>query len=196
METKTIHIYKFHELTPLAKKQALKALYDINTYDNSWYEFIFDDSKEIGKILGFDISRIYFSGFCSQGDGASFDAQYCYTPGSYEKLKAYAPKESELHAIASYLEGFQIKYNHKITASIKHSGFYQHSNCTNITLLPDVLPRDFQYISSFFRSFMDWIYKRLNEHYDYLQSEEQIIEAMEANDCLFYGSGKPYYDIQ
>ena len=46
-----------------------------------WYESTFDDAKAIGALMGMDIDGIYFSGFCSQGDGACFEAGLSYRKG-------------------------------------------------------------------------------------------------------------------
>ena len=60
---------KFTELTPEAKAKAMERYNEPQDY---WYETTLEQAKEDGKALGFDIDNIVFSGFCSQGDGASW----------------------------------------------------------------------------------------------------------------------------
>ena len=40
------------------------------------------------------------------------------------------------------------------------------------------------------RAFMQWIYTRLEAEYDYLQSDEVIIESIDANGYEFTANGK------
>lgn len=55
MRTLEIKVYKFNELPEAAKQKALDKLYDINV-DHDWWEFTYDDAKEVDiKINTFDI---------------------------------------------------------------------------------------------------------------------------------------------
>lgn len=47
---------------------------NLTSYQNEWYDFIYDDWKETLENAGFINPEIHFSGFWSQGDGACFDA--------------------------------------------------------------------------------------------------------------------------
>lgn len=62
---------------PTLYKQELEEFQNRNTcYFDS--DFIFDDIKSQCKIFGLEIDKIYYSGFCGQGDGASFEGSYTY----------------------------------------------------------------------------------------------------------------------
>jgi hypothetical protein len=62
MKTKTITLYNFDELTPEAQEKAIQNLWDINV-DYSWWEFTYDDAKEIGlNITGFDLDHQKITG--------------------------------------------------------------------------------------------------------------------------------------
>jgi hypothetical protein len=63
---------KFTELTPNAKAYAMARYNESQDY---WYETTIEQAKEDGKALGFEIDNIVFSGFHSQGDGASWTGQ-------------------------------------------------------------------------------------------------------------------------
>jgi len=69
---------QFTELTPEAKAKAMERYNESQDY---WYETTLEQAKEDGKALGFDIDNIVFSGFCSQGDGASWTG--CVDLGTY-----------------------------------------------------------------------------------------------------------------
>jgi len=64
--------YSFEELSDEAKEKALDAMRDINTDRSGWDEPITTDfENEMGE-FGLDNVKISYSGFYSQGDGASF----------------------------------------------------------------------------------------------------------------------------
>jgi hypothetical protein len=60
----------YEDLSPKAKEKAL--MWFSSTLDYEWWEGTYDSAKEDAKAKGFDIEDIRFSGFWSQGDGASW----------------------------------------------------------------------------------------------------------------------------
>lgn len=70
-EIKEITVYRFEELEGKAKEKAQQWLVDAAT-GHDWYESVYDLAKEDGAKRGFEIEDIRFSGFWSQGDGASW----------------------------------------------------------------------------------------------------------------------------
>ena len=60
---------EFEDLDQRAKDNAIH-LYGEPPDD--WYECVYEQLKEEGRAKGFVIDEIQFSGFCSQGDGASW----------------------------------------------------------------------------------------------------------------------------
>lgn len=192
-ETTTKTYYQFNELSDEAKQKALECLNDLNV-DHDWWDFVYDDAKEIGKLLGIDIEDIYFSGFWSQGDGAQFVGSYCYERESVKKVRAYAPKDAELHEIAQGLYEVQRRHFYKLQARVDHYGHYHHEMSTDIDVLYGdvVLPSNdgvTEDVTDCLRDFMRWIYRRLKEEYYYLTSEEAIIESIEANEYEFDEQG-------
>jgi hypothetical protein len=85
--------YTFDELPPEAKEKALDKQRDINVDSDSWYEPIIDgfieDMEEFG--INIDIEDVQFTGFYSQGDGASFT---CNNIDSDVFLRAIGVKDS------------------------------------------------------------------------------------------------------
>lgn len=194
--TKSVTAFKFNELSEKAKDKVLERFYNINVDDNYWYEGVIEDSKTIGKIIGIDITNIFFSGFSSQGDGACFEGEYRYKKGCLKAIMDYAPKDEKLHSIVENLCKLQSQYFYKLGAKVKHKGHYSHAFCTDISLLE--MDKDGYYeetgriigaMSEYLRDFMQWIYKQLNEQYDYMTSKEAIIETIESNDYDFTEEG-------
>lgn len=187
-------VYQYSELSEEAKEKA-RNWYKEGATDYDWHEFIFDDEKEAGKILGINIDKIYFSGFSCQGDGACFEGSYGYAKQAVKNIKGYAPQDTELHSIAKELQDIQRKQFYKLYATCKHRGHYYHSDCMSV----DVENYDDPYkdigsaedeIRDVLRSFADWIYNQLETEYNCLMSDEQIEEAIKANGYEFDESGK------
>lgn len=197
-DTVTTDVYKFEELTDEAKQNALEELHDINT-DYDWWNFVYEDTKEAGKLIGIDIDTIYFSGFSSQGDGACFEGSYAYKKGSVKAIKEFNPNDEELHSIVESLCNIQKSAFYSLTAKVKQRGRYMHENCTDIDVY-DSRTDEGVYdefgtageLTKALRAFMTWIYKRLEFTYDDLQSEEAIISTIEANEYEFTKDGKLY----
>lgn len=194
MQTVITDTYSFGELSEEAKAHALDIMYDINTNYDWWYA-VYEDVKEIGKILGINITDIYFSGFSSQGDGACFEGAYEYKKGSVKGIIAYAPEDKELHDIARRLFDVQRKHLYLLRATVRHHGHYYHELCTDIDVTNmetgDWAGKETEdEISDVLRSFMQWIYRTLGREFEYLTSEEQVIETIEANEYQFTVDGK------
>lgn len=192
MGTETIKIFTFDELTESAKDAAIEELCDLNV-DHNWYEFVFDDAKMIGELLGIEIENIYFSGFSSQGDGACFTGSYSYAQKALKKVLEHCPNETEVHRIARELQSLQRKAFYSLSASVSHRGHYYHEMCTSI----DVSDKWSDYGSNFddelselLRDFMRWINESLEKEYDHLTSREAIIESIKANEYTFTESGE------
>lgn len=196
METITVKAYKYDELEESAKEKALEVMSDINT-DYEWYDCIFDDVKTIGKIIGIDIKKIYFSGFYSQGDGACFEGYYQYNKDSVKKLIEYAPKYEELRRIVTDLRILQGKNFYQLTAHVKHRGHYCHSLCTEIDIdradNKAITVNAVDDLKELLRDFMNWIYRTLERENNYLCSRDAIEDTIRANEYLFTAQGKRDY---
>jgi hypothetical protein len=196
MRTKTITLYKFEELSEEAQKKAIEDNYQINVEYTEWDDSVRDDAVSIGKLMGIDISRIYFTGFSSQGDGACFEGNYQYNKNCVKELKEYAPEDKTLHGIVERLQAIQKKHFYKLSANVKHSGHYYHEMCTDISVYKD---GNYMYSDSeqeaeeelkdILRDYMRWIYRTLEKEYDYMTSEEAIKETIIANDYEFTKDG-------
>lgn len=189
MQIHEIKTYSFNELSEEAQQTAIEKLYDINVDLDDWGEYILDDAKEIGQLIGIAIKNIYYSGFYSQGDGACFEGYYHYQIGGLKALKEYAPEDKELHRIAQELQELQKRNFYKLEASVKQSGHYSHDGCTVIDAGYDVAWETTDALSELLRDFMKWIYRQLEQEYEFQTSEEQIRETILANDYQFNING-------
>lgn len=182
---------KIDELPEEVKESVLNANRSINVEDIEWWDCTVDDVKEVGKLIGIDIDNVYFSGFCNQGDGACFEGDYEYRKQSVSLVFGHAPKDKELKRIANELQELQRRFFYQLTARVKHRGHYMHELCTVIDVSGN---EDFSYdvhedaedgITEFLRDFMRWIYKRLENEYEYLTSDEAVEETLKINEYNF-----------
>ena len=202
MRTESITIYKFDELSEKAKEKAIE-WYRSDGFNYEWWDAVYEDAKEIGKIMGITIERIFFSGFWSQGDGACFEGSYKYEVGSVKNLKAYAPQDKMLHQIAIDLSKAQQPAFYKLFAIIKQQGTYLHEMSTVVETHDmdeicayDVVERLSEDITEALRDFMRWIYRSLKKEYEWLSGNEQITETIRRNAYEFTINGELYIPIK
>lgn len=190
--TKTYKVYTYKELSKDAQEKVLDNNREINTeYD--WFELEFEEMIERLSEMGFENAKIFFSGFYSQGDGACFTTNL--EVGKLAKHFRLKTKYTKL------LKAYEI------TGCIKVDGHYSHSNTMNIELdfepfdtittprqiLLDEMSEKFEdEILQLARDEADKIYKELQEAYEYLTSEESIVETFEANEYAFLEDGKTF----
>lgn len=207
-------VFTFDELNDRAKAAALSRLRE-NAFEGPWdWDHIFDDAAAIGDLLGFDLRQkfvktmdgsgrydpaIFFSGFCSQGDGACFESTYRYAPGAEDAITAECGDTNKtLVAIAARLQAMQKPHFYKLRATTKHSGHYYHEYCMSIDMECDCArcqgyapgadtEEEFKEICA---DFARWVYRQLEKEYDYQTSDEALIEVIAMNDYEFYEDGR------
>jgi len=197
MKTKEIKLYNFRELPLEVQTALLEKNRDILT-DHNWYDFTVTDFEEILKQIGFYNINCYFSGFYSQGDGASFEASYGYQKGSLSLIKSYAPNDKELHYLVEQIQKLQKSNFYSLSAKVERvSSRYYHSN----TMIIDELYRDdsksivegtIDTFRSLCRELADYLYKALEREYNYLISDNAIREYLENQDNLYLENGVKY----
>lgn len=190
-------VYKFSELSERAKDKARSAMRYRDVEFDNWWGFTFEDAVTVAALMGIDIGRdgrrpaICFSGFCSQGDGASFSGWYNHKPDAVANVRAHAPQDEELIAIAEGLVVMQttarLVHGARLYARIETSGHYSHSGTMGIgdanyvdtegeaPHCPDEIADD---LLALFRRFADWIYAQLEAEHDYLTSDEHLDEYL------------------
>ena len=204
--THTHIVYTFEELSDDAKSVALDHMREKEYHvdDDYWYEHMFDHFKEIGSILGIEIKNIYFTGFWHQGDGACFEGSYSYQKGWRKKLEDLVPEYeqrfSDVVDIAETLQEVQRRHFYKLSASVDKTYRSCHSRSPTITVSHDDCgwwwdshnPVDEDEVKEALRSYMDWMYKSLQDEYEYRTSDECLTETAIDLELEFYATGKLY----
>lgn len=197
MRKKTITVCKFSELTPAVQKRVLDKMRDWQV-DYDWYESEIDYWKEKLDLIGFENAKIAFSGFSSQGDGASFTADI-----NSEKIfntLAYCAERYDDARVIDLAEKLYVNDGFEMRIERTHSN-YSHERTVKVNVEMDFRYRDnkfwkhimenFEYVLDMLRiDLCHAIYKSLESEYDYLTSDESIIEMIEANDYEFTINGE------
>ena len=128
---------EYAELSDRAKAYAL-ATYGQPPDD--WYECVYENAKQEGKERGFLIEDIQFSGFHSQGDGASWTGEV-----NFAKFIEYhiQPNDPDYARYVVLLELIKEGWLDKFTEIYRYGYMYSHSNTmrsggVNITPLDDL----------------------------------------------------------
>lgn len=165
--------YNFDELSEEAKKKAIEGLADINV-DYDWYAFIYEDAEQAGlKITGFDLDRANYckAEFTEGAENCAnlIIANHGETCDSYNTAKEFLKDRTEL--VKKYSDGIDLEEVHE-------DNYYEFDNEL------DTLEYNFQ------QSLSEDYLSMLKKEYEYLTSEEAIIQTIKANDYEFTEEGK------
>jgi len=183
---------KFNELNDEQKEKVIENYRDINV-DYEWWQFIKEDFHAQLDILGFYDIESYFSGFWSQGDGASFTGKFNYPENEKEVetilkklIDGYNYKDDKLDYAKNILRNGMIEKKKDIDdeyypceLEIYSRSNYCHSNTMQL------LNNDNNDFLDNCRWLVDEYYKTLENEYYYLISDEAIKETLIINDYEF-----------
>ena len=203
-------LFTFNELSDDAKEEA-REWYRHGHLDDDWWDTVYSDFEAICEFLGVALKTtpvtlagggirrkpcIYFRGFGSQGDGASFEVEcYSYAQGSSARITAYAPNDDELHAIARRLADIQRRNFYQLYARADQHGRYCHESSMRIDVRRDdaeMTADAEEVVSEALRDLARWLYHCLEREYNYLQSDEMVDEAIIANAYTFTAAGERF----
>ena len=201
MKIVELKLYKFDELSKEVQEKVIEKNRHINVHDD-WHEFVIEDwINEVIPSRGFDATRIYYSGFWSQGDGAMFEYG-----GITDELRNEFIDTLNL----SPMRKQWVLNNIYTSASGRHSGHYSHDGCCSHSIYWEIDNGDlhwttnfYQWLESFGDDFEAFIvdrykdicqdlYRTLEKEYDYLLEDEQILETLLCNDYDYTEDGDFY----
>lgn len=205
MRTETLEIYTFDELSKEAKQHAIEQNRYTNVDMDNWYEPVMDQfHNDVLEKYGVDIpiENLRFTGFCSQGDGASFTVDFTTKELSHllTKLKFIYSSLFTLTVCENSLEGSVYRANHyychKYTVDVSIESIDEYNGTPIPVDLIDAIDKDIyrieNVITEWKNNLCDELYKRLEIEYDYLTSDGAIKEMLIANECEFLADGTPY----
>lgn len=201
IELEEVKVYSLEDIksNPELLEKVIEKHRDINVYFD-WWDFIYENFKEYNDEY-FDIEKIYFSGFWSQGDGAMFE---------------YSDISNKLRDI--FIDGLDLspmrkgwlRNNASVSGKGVQRGLYYHEKSCSHSIYWEVDNGDlywdrplYQWIESFANDFENFIeelyvnlcadlYSTLEKEYTHLTSDESILESLEINDYEFTEDGNIY----
>jgi hypothetical protein len=199
MKTIQTQVYSLSELSAAAKEKAREWYRNGDTSFDA--DSAIEDAKQAFATCGITIDRVLYSGFCSQGDGACFEGTWRAADVKPGAMREYAPKDAELHRIAAEFERLAALFP-LATFTVRHSGRYLHEGCTDFSFsFPDQngdetdapgatqAERDLEEAA---KDAMRWIYRQLEGAYEWDNADEQVDEAIEANEYTFTEDGRRF----
>jgi hypothetical protein len=192
----TFTAYSYDELSEDAKEKNLEKLYDINVDFDDWHEWIFDKWTNLLEKMGFEEVTISYTGFWSQGDGASFT---CKGFNVLTWLKYYKAC-NKFRSVFGQIAGKNLPY---ISGQITRYGHYYYERSTIFNLEVLEYAGDLRSQNQFYgqvKEIINWIkdeiidlnrqiYRDLEKEYRYQTSREQVEDTILANEYLFFADG-------
>lgn len=213
--------FKFSELSPEAKEKALENNRYINVDFPDWEDWIIEEFKDQVKEFGINDINVEYTGFYSQGDGASFTSDDIDTRKLFQAagIKSNenldmstregrdSEEDKEIWDLLDALEDIGIN-NKKIkpediSVTIRRiSSRHYHENTVeaNVEIQeepegwrePPNFVSDLEYdVTKFIRSLCRKLYRMIEDGYHNEISDESVEEAIEANDLRFKEDGSP-----
>lgn len=208
MKQITITLYKFNELSEVAKKKAIEHFSNINV-DYNWWDSVYENFHSLAALFGItvDLKKTYFTGFYSQGDGSSYTAEIdvlklinCLKNNSW---KEDTPKEDFMQVdIDKRVLGLIEKGLIEISASVKpvnretnidvsYSAVYTFYR-NKVDNIENELDKLETLVQSVCKRLNKILFVNLRDDYDYLTSEKAIEETIITNEYDFTEAGKFY----
>lgn len=182
---------KFADLTPEMKVKAIELVRELQGEDSDlyWSEQVTEDLETLCKEIGIGDIKVSWSGFWTQGSGASFT-----TPGQLHDLEKVLrhfkiwSKYRVLHNhikeedISTELNRISSMYSHYNTVRLDMGMFYHVNRTSKQEIKCNELQEELQEL---LRDMMKQYYKDLESAYEWYMSDESITESIECNDYEF-----------
>lgn len=178
----------YADLNEAQKEKAIEIMRELENHDSTpfWAENITDDWKEdLSTEYGVTDPVIYWSGFSSQGDGASISTEYYI---DIEKFLRKCKVWSKFRVLHNIVEREEIhcrfdrsssRYNHENTVS----GYVELDyNIDWTSKQEETAERLEEFLTDTIRDLSRTLYRELDKENDYQQSDEALWSTIEANE--------------
>lgn len=185
-------VYQFDELTDEAKEKAREWMRRRISEDTPDTDSVIDDALTCLALAGFvfTASDVSYSGFWSQGDGASFTGWWrAENVKPVRAMRAHAPKDETLRALARDANVIKRKARRSWAELSRRSHHYVHEHTIEVRA-EDCNDDTAKLIAELARDAMRWIYKQLEADYDWRNADEQIDEDIRTNEYEFTAEGR------
>lgn len=198
MQTRTYNVYKFEELPVEAQAKALDKYRYFNVEDGfDWWDSIYESWRDKLKEEGYENVKIRFSGFNSQGDGASFTAdvdlaKWLESTNNILKWPYLYAQAKEGYAYATVSRSSYPHYVHSnmIDGNVSVDNYsFGEGEETLLELVQKESSEAEVFLTEHARGYSDDIYQDLQDTYDGLVSDEAVKDALIVNEYDFTQEG-------
>lgn len=139
-------------------------------------------------MIGFDVDKIYWRGFWSQGDGACWTGSVRYAAGCAREVARGFPADTELQRIARQWQVLQRRNLYRLRGSVSANDRYMRTSVDAYRAddLEAIGEDDANQVVS---EFADWVYRALEKEYDYQNADAQVDESIRCNEYEFDENG-------
>ena len=205
-------VYQFPELSDPAKDKARAWYRELGPHDD-WWDAVYVDFERVCEILGIRLKTrsvrlmgggtrqkpcVWFSGFWSQGDGASYEGYLSHAKGSTKRIRDYASQDAMLHGIADRLQAVQQRNFYQLFAECSHRGRYYHEYSMTVEVARDSptgqkpTSESVDSVTEALRDLARWLYRQLEAEHDQLTSDDAIEDGIIANEYTFTEAGRRF----
>lgn len=186
----------------MSKVEILDKYRHINV-DHNWWEFTVEDFVEYLESKGITTTQndVSFSGFYSQGDGASYSGSIHSSDmkrfmdlhdlsSQYESAYMFA-KQNELYVDINRTNSHYC-HSYTMCVCLNDEIWDEHEEGSVRSEVYQAMERDFnnnfqaleKRIEEICRTYADELYSKLREEYEFLTSDAVVMETLEANEIL------------
>ena len=195
----TIKVYSFNELSEEAREKACQQVGDSLTANNWWYSNTFDlfvaRCKDYGMEV--DVDDIHFTGFGSQGDGASFVCDDIDVEKLLQSLDIKMNDEDALKVLDYIYEVNIIRTSYRayheqtvhVELLIDEDALVEEEEEGIIRDIADTLEFKLEALKD---DLCQQLYEELRQEYNYFHSAEYVDELAYYNKMLFLEDGTIY----
>ncbi len=188
-----VPVFTIDELEAKARAKAIDDLRYMDVQFEGWANYVLEEWKKKLAAFGFDDAEIEFSGFASQGDGASFTCssidvlkwiKAVKREGDFPKTFAQLTPDQKIDVDASVHRSDASRYVHERTVHVS----LELSPCDED---PDQDENDaiLDALSDHVRALSKEMYRALENEHDGFTTDENVVESIRANDLLFAANG-------
>lgn len=184
------------------KQELIEKYRDINV-SHDWWDFCYENFTEEMCSKGIDVDQIFFSGFWSQGDGAVFTGRISYEDfkkfmevhdlvKDFEWASFFADLNELAVGIRSDHRGYTLEttlHDHTGNPYFEEDGLRYVTYDTMQTLFSEHCVEFEERITDILRGYADKLYRKLEEEYYYLVSDEVVWDTIEANELHLQHEG-------
>jgi len=178
--------FQLSELSEKAQERALQQYIEhLSSYE--WYDFVYGDAKEDAPPY-FDVRNIDFSGFASQGDGASWSGtvnllNWCEAHGNTRCADLIRDDYIEEAGVVTQEAS---TYSHSGTMGLDIDDYTNDDRVPGSEAAADEMRDE---VLTEAKDYADQIYRNLEETYNYECSQEAFEDSVAANEWLFDAEG-------